>query len=75
MKSYFTPSEQQKYRGRPPTSIQTVLDSDLRSLKSNLKLKSKTDLETLTTLAQNRQEWREFTAKIVEAAKAIQSED
>ena len=76
MTAFFIPSGHDKYKGRPPTTIYTVLNRDLKRLqKQELRLRSKEDLLFLTSKADDRDMWRELTKEIREAAEASQSDD
>ena len=75
MDTYFTPSGHEKHKGRPPTSINTVLNRDLKHLPGFHKLGSKEDLLSLRSLAEDRDQWKDITQKIREAAEASRSDD
>ena len=76
MKAYhFTPSGNSRYRGRPPTNINTVLNRDLKRLQLHQELKSENDLLELQSLAKDRDQWRQFVKMMREAAEACQSID
>ena len=75
MSLFFKPSGENKYRGRPVTSIYTVINRDLGRLDENYQLRGENDLATLRQLASDRPQWRAFTGKIREAAEASKSED
>ena len=75
MITFFTPSGQTKYKGRPPTTIHTKLNQDLKRLESGKELKTRKDLEALRSLAEDRETWKELTQKIREAAEASHSDD
>ena len=75
MNTYFTPSGQGKHRGRPPTTIYTVLNRDLKHLHGVHKLGSKEDLLSLRSLAEDRDQWKDITQRIKEAAEASRSDN
>ena len=72
MRGYFTKCGE-SFRGRPPTTLPVVLNKDLAHVK--MKLKTELDLERLRSMAQDRQQWRDFTHRMVKAAEATQSDD
>ena len=75
MIAFFTPSGQTKYKGRPPTTIYTKLNQDLKKLESGKELKTMKDLEALRSLAEDREAWKELTRRIREAAEASHSDE
>ena len=73
MKEYFD-QKGPKYLGRTPTSLPTALNKDLKNLaKTNNssinqkpnKLTNSKELNQLREMAQNRDEWRQFTQDII----------
>ncbi|KAG6965818.1 hypothetical protein JG687_00005212 [Phytophthora cactorum] len=58
MKTYFTPSTQGIWRGRPRTTLPTVLDDNLVSSGYVIRLRTGADLEQLRLLAQARPKWK-----------------
>ena len=71
---YFKKVEE-KFPGRPITSLPTTLNTDLGRLKKPLRLKTLKDLESLRTTAQNRRRWKLLTREIGKAAEASTSDD
>ena len=59
MAKYFDGRNQTRWRGRPRTTLPTVLATDLRNAGQG-NLQTKNDLERLLTLANNRCLWREL---------------
>lgn len=75
MTAYFI-SSGQRFKGRPPTTLPIVINRDLvRSQRYNIKLKDISDLEQLRAIAQDRDQWKQLTEELVEAAKASQPDD
>ena len=75
MHFYFRKSEN-RYLGRPLTSLPITLNKDLSKLKNNtIKLETAKDLENLRRTARNRRCWKIMTRNIMEAAKASKSDD
>ena len=73
MEAYYTTSGD-KFRGRPVTTLPTILNKDLSRLPTPLKLKTKSDLKHLRFMAQDRKRWQNLTRRIREAAEASSSE-
>ena len=71
MRAYFTQCGN-KFRGRPKTTIAVVLNRDL-ALIGHPQLHSSNDLDQITLLAQDRDQWREFVGRISRAAEALQT--
>ena len=80
----INPSDK-NFRGRERTTLPTTLANDLDTLhkhamrnvidhsyhkRSTPKLRTTQDLETLRTIAQDRDAWRELTSGILEARRA-----
>ena len=63
------------FKGRPLTTLPTVLHQDLQTLNKPLALKNPEDLNKIRELAQDREMWRELQQKIVKTAEASQSID
>ena len=75
MRYYFTESTN-RGRGRPTTTLPVTLNNDLKRLQNeHYRLTTKSDLDKLHTIAQNRHEWIAFTAEIKRTAKAARSVD
>ena len=74
MTAYFEKSGN-PFRGRPITTLPVLLNQNLGTLENEMTLKSASDLQKLTALAQDRQRWRELRHDMVEAAEASQSVD
>ena len=86
MKFYFTDLGSTNFKGKPRTTLPTKLADDLDTLHNSLqaphimdhnytarstpKLRNKEDLERLTTMAQNRTEWKSLVKRILEARRA-----
>ncbi|GFR68622.1 Pol polyprotein [Elysia marginata] len=62
-------------RGRPRTTLPTVLNRDLALIDHEIRLHSSDELEKITALARDRRQWHEMTVKIERAAKALQTEN
>ncbi|GFR74590.1 hypothetical protein ElyMa_005757800 [Elysia marginata] len=63
------------HRGRPRTTLPTVLNRDLALIDHEIKLHSSDELNKITALAQDRRQWHEMTIKIERAAEASQTEN
>ncbi|GFS28046.1 endonuclease-reverse transcriptase [Elysia marginata] len=63
------------HRGRPRTTLPTVLNRDLALIDHEIRLHSSDELEKITALAQDRRQWHEMTVKIEKAAEASQTEN
>ncbi|GFS11467.1 hypothetical protein ElyMa_003087300 [Elysia marginata] len=63
------------HRGRPRTTLPTVLNRDLALIDHEIRLHSSHELDKITALAQDRGQWHEMTAKIERAAEALQTEN
>ncbi|GFR93319.1 hypothetical protein ElyMa_004376000 [Elysia marginata] len=77
MTKYFK-TEGSKRRGRPKTSIVTILRGDLKSHNSDhwpTKLDSIKDLDHLRNIAQNRSDWKQLSTAIYRSAQAETSVD
>ena len=74
MELYYTKFGDQ-YKGRPVTTLPTVLNKDLSRLKSNLSLRTTEDLSHLRSMAQDRKVWNSLTREIVQVAEASSSDD
>ena len=72
---FFFKTVEEKFHGRPTTSLPTTLNVDLARLKKPLRLKTLRDLESLRTTAQNRRRWKLLTEEIRKAAEASKSDD
>ena len=72
MRLYFTKFGP-NFRGRPITTIATVLNGDITRVDPALRLRTLSDLEHLRSIAQNRREWNSLTKKITEIAEASYS--
>ena len=77
MLKYFD-TQATKRRGRPKTSIVSTLRQDLKRIKNTHwphKLNTKSDLERLRTVADNRREWKHLATTIYRSAQAEESDD
>ena len=63
------------FRGRPPTTLPTVLHQNLQTLEPPLTLKRSEDLKEIKILAQDRQLWKKLQHEMVKTAEASQSID
>ncbi|GFS26594.1 hypothetical protein ElyMa_001723700 [Elysia marginata] len=63
------------HRGRPRTTLPTVLNRDLALIDHEIRLHSSDELDKIIALAQDRRQWHEMTVKIERAAEASQTED
>ena len=84
MQAYFEPSTKTCYRGKAPISLPKLLDEDLSNSVINtpryiqedhryhrrLQLKNKQDLDYLTKLAQDRDNWSVMIQQIVDGRQA-----
>ncbi|GFR67859.1 RNA-directed DNA polymerase from mobile element jockey-like [Elysia marginata] len=73
-RAYFIQSGK-NHRGRPRTTLPTVLNRDLAPIDHEIRLHSSDELDKITALAQDRRQWHEMTAKIERAAEASQTEN
>ncbi|GFS12969.1 hypothetical protein ElyMa_006710700 [Elysia marginata] len=76
MQFYFIENNKRP-RGRPITTFPITFNNDLKHAPGEkMTLTSQKDLNLIRDIAQNRDEWRTFTAEIRRgAAKAVQSDD
>ena len=77
MKYYFEPTSAGGYRGKPRVTIVSTLDRDLKAAAQKYpnrvavkQLRTLHDLNTLQTVAQNRERWRELTEVIYQIVEA-----
>ncbi|GFR78019.1 diamine acetyltransferase 2 [Elysia marginata] len=63
------------HRGRPRTTLPTVLNRDLALIDHEIRLHLSDELDKITALAQDRRQWHEMTVKIERAAEASQTEN
>ena len=86
MKFYFSDLGRPNFKGKPRTTLPIKLAEDLDNLHNSLqaphitdhnytsrhtpKLRNKVDLEKLTTIAQDRKEWKSLVKRILEARRA-----
>ena len=73
-RSYFIETNK-KYKGRPKTTLPTVINRDLALINHPIRLNKIRDLDNITKLAQDRKNWRELTTRIERAAEASQTEN
>ncbi|POM60030.1 EndonucleaseReverse transcriptase [Phytophthora palmivora] len=65
MEDYFQPSEQQKFRGRPRTTLPVTLDADLRCLPDGHRLTKAADLILLRCCARDGLGWKRLTQSLI----------
>ncbi|GFR99258.1 hypothetical protein ElyMa_006370100, partial [Elysia marginata] len=63
------------HRGRPRTTLPTVLNRDLALIDHEIRLHSSDELDKMTALAQDQRQWLEMTVKIERAAEVSQTEN
>ena len=64
MKAYFIPKGDE-FRRKPITTLSTDINKDLcRTPAGDFKLKTKTDLDHLRSIAEDRTQWRRLSANI-----------
>ncbi|GFS10039.1 hypothetical protein ElyMa_006636700, partial [Elysia marginata] len=73
-RAYFTQCGK-NHRGRPRTTLPTVLNRNLALIDHEIRLHSSGELDKITAFAQDRRQWHEMTAKIERAAEASQTEN
>lgn len=73
-RAYFIPHGK-KLRGRPKTTLPTVLNRDLALIQHPIRLHSANDLAEITELAQDRRHWRGITSQIEKAAEVSQTKN
>ena len=81
MYAYFENSDKKGFRGRPPITLPSLLNEDLKKCTQSdidkdhnyckrLKLQNKNDLNDLREIAQDRNEWNQLILSIVEGRQA-----
>ena len=73
MDAYFEDLGQKGFRGRRRMSLPVRLNRDLK--QETISLETSEDLQHLRDRAQNREEWRTLTSRVLEAGEAEESND
>ena len=73
-RAFFIPNGN-KLRGRPKTTLPSVLNRDLSLIQDPIRLHSSKDLAEITEPAQDRKCWRGLTSRIEKAAEVSQTKN
>ena len=63
--SYYFIDDIKKTRGRPLTTLPVTLNNDIKILKNGMQLTTKSDIERLRNMAQDRKAWFALTTDII----------